>query len=440
MGLNDRFTYSVFGRPEGQRFLLLSFAAFYLLSCFAPLRLEYDSIHYFSLKECLENACPPGFQVAKDPHPLGYPVLLLVLSRLGLLHSFVISGINALFLTGSLFFVRESFPPSLRSFLFFPLVCLQWTFIKFFAYPLSEMQYLFFSTGCIYCFQRYAQVPRYDQVQGHAQVAPEKRWLWLIAAVAGAGLAFFTRSAGCMLAPALLAGLMGQHRQLLKLRIVKILLAVAGILCLVGVFLFSKALRIDVYLRSLGDRGSPIPLLREHLKEWGQLILNVPGNKVMTLLPGWGNLLLIIAGLLLAFVLVYSFYIRRKEIPLVILTYLIAYCLLLFNWPFFDARFWIPVVPYMVVVMVQAPRGPVATGGSLLKGLLRLLLAMYLLAGLGAAGYSIYTMYHKEVFARTQAGGIFRNEYETWFFGRPMSDTATHPVDQEVLSILKRYN
>jgi len=122
MGLNDRFAYSKFGRPETQRFLLLSFAAFYLLSCFAPLRLEYDSIHYFSLKECLENACPPGFQAAKDPHPLGYPVLLLILSRLGLLHSFVIAGTNALFLTGSLFFVRGSFPPSLRSFLFFPLV------------------------------------------------------------------------------------------------------------------------------------------------------------------------------------------------------------------------------------------------------------------------------------------------------------------------------
>ena len=417
MGSNDRFTYSVFGRPEGQRFILLSLAAFYLLCCFTPLRLEIDCVRYFSLKECLENACPPGFQPAKDQHPIGYPVLLLILSRLGLLHSFVIAGINALFLTGSLFFVRRSFPSSLRSFLFFPLVCLQWTFIKFFAYPLSEMQYLFLSTGCLYCFQRYAQ---------------EKRWLWLIAAFAGAGLAFFTRSAGCMLAPALLVGLMRQHRQVLKLPIVKILLVGACILCLAGVFLFSKVLRIDHYLEWLQDRGSPIPLLREHLKEWGQLILNVPGNKVLTFLPRWGNLLLIISGLLLASVLIYSFYIHRKEVPLVISVYLIAYSLLLFNWPFFDARLWIPVVPYMVVVIVSIK-------GALLRGA-RVLLAIYFLMGLGAAGYSVYTMYNKDVLARTQAGGIYRNEYETWFFGRPMSDTATHPINQEVLSILKRYN
>jgi len=405
------------------RYLLLSIAAFYLLSCFAPLRLEYDSIHYFSLKECLDNACPPGFQAAKDPHPLGYPVLLLILSRLGLLHSFVIAGINALFMAGSLFFVRGSFPSSLRSFLFFPMVCLHWTFIKFFAYPLSEMQYLFFSTGCLYCFRRW--------VEG----AAPGRWLWLIAAFAGAGLAFFTRSAGAVLALALAVGLMGEQRRVLKLPIVKVLLAGAGILCVAGVFLFSKALGLEMYLSSLGRRGSPIPLLREHLKEWGQLILNVPGNKVITLLPGWGNLLLISAGILLALVLIYAFYIRRKEIPLVISAYLIAYCLLLFNWPFFDARFWIPVLPYMVVGIVSA-----SGLGGMMRGVFRVLVALYFFMGLGAAGYSIYTMYHKDVLARTQAGGIFRNEYETWFFGRPLSDTATHPVNPEVLSILKRYN
>jgi hypothetical protein len=425
MGSNDRRTYSVFGRPEGQRFLLLSFAAFYLLNCFAPLRLEYDSIHYFSLKECLENACPPGFQAAKDPHPPGYPILLLILSRLGLLHSFVIAGINALFLTGSLFFVRGSFPSSLRSFLFFPMVCLHWTFIKFFAYPLSEMQYLFFSTGCLYCFRRWVQV------------APKKRWLWLIAAFAAAGLAFFTRSAGAVLALALVVGLMGEHRRMLKLPIVKVLLVGVGVLCVAGVFLFSKTLGLEMYLSSLGQRGSPIPLLREHLKEWGQLILNVPGNKVITLLPGWGNLVLIIAGILLVFVLIYAFYIRRKEIPLVISTYLIAYCLLLFNWPFFDARFWIPVLPYMAVVIVSVIGVPRKSGAS--RGV-RVLMGIYFFMGLGAAGYSIYTMYHKDVLARTQAGGIYRNEYETWFFGRPLSDTAVHPVNPEVLSILKRYN
>lgn len=402
-----------------QRFLLLSFAVFYLIGCFTPLRLEIDCIRYFSLKECLENACPPGFQAANDQHPLGYPVLLLILSRLGLLHSFVIAGINALFLAGSLFFVTRSFPSSMRSFLFFPLVCLQWTFIKFFSYPLSEMQYLFFSTGCLYCFQCYTR---------------EKKGLWLIAAFAGAGLAFFTRSAGCMLAPALLAGLIREHRQVLKLPIVKILLVGAGVFCLAGVFLFSKVLRINMYLGWLLDRGSPIPLLREHFKEWGQLILNVPGNKVITFLPDWGNLLLVIAGLLLAVVFIYAFFIRRKEVPLVISVYLIAYCLLLFNWPFFDARFWIPVVPYMAVVISALTHSSRGVRGG------RVLLAVYFLMGIGAAGYSIYTMYHKDVMARTQAGGIYRNEYETWFFGRAMSDTATHPIDPEVLSILKRYN
>src|SRR5258708_1783839 len=423
MGLSDRFTYSAFGQPASQRFFLLSFAAFYLLNCFTPLRLEYGRVDYFCLKECMENACAPGFQAAKDPHPLGYAVLLWVLSRLGLLHSFTIAGINALFLTGSLFFVRQSFPPSLQSFLFLPLVCLQWTFIKFFAYPLSEMQYLFFSTGCLYCFLCYTR---------------EKRLPWLIAAFVGAGLAFFTRSAGFVLAPALLAGLMGQHKPVFKVKIVsKTLLAVAVVLCLAGLFLFSKFSGLDIYLKSIRDRGSEILLLREHIKEWGQLLLNLPGNKVTTMLPGWGNLLLIISGLALAALFIHAFFIRRKEIPLAISVYLTAYCLLIFNWPFFDARFWIPVLPYMVVLVISLKDAP---GMSRLKGLFPLLLAIYLVMGLGAAGYSIYTAFHKAALAKTQAGGIFRSEYETYFFGRPMNDTATHPINQEVLSILKRYN
>jgi hypothetical protein len=414
MGLQDRFLF-ITGRPGVQRSFLFAFLAFYFLNCLTPLRLEYDSIKYFSLKECLENACPAGFRAAGDPHPLGYPLLLWLLSRLGLLHSFVIAAVNAVFLAGSLFFVKESFPSSLRSGWFFPLVLLQWTIIKFFAYPLSEMQYLFFSAGCIYCFQKYAG---------------SKRGGWLIGAVVGAGLAFFTRSAGAVLAPALLAGLVWQHRQKLKTRrVAMILLAVAGVLCLTGVLFFSTALRLDLYLNSFKDRNSAPVLLREHFKEWGQLLLNIPGNKVISLLPGWGNALLVMAGVLLAGLFLYALFIRRKEVPPVIAVYLIAYSLLIFNWPFYDARFWIPVFPFIAVLVLSLKH----------RVTLRWVLVVYIAMGLGAAGYSTYTAFNKKTLARTQAGGIYRNEYETYFYGKPLSDTATR-TDSSVLKIIKRYN
>ncbi|HTI90918.1 MAG TPA: hypothetical protein VL727_10035 [Puia sp.] len=50
MGLNDRLPYTFFGRPEGQRFLILIFAAFYLLGCCTPLRLEMDCGLFFDAR------------------------------------------------------------------------------------------------------------------------------------------------------------------------------------------------------------------------------------------------------------------------------------------------------------------------------------------------------------------------------------------------------
>jgi hypothetical protein len=53
--------------------------------------------------------------------------------------------------------------------------------------------------------------------------------------------------------------------------------------------------------------------------------------------------------------------------------------------------------------------------------------------------YSLKTGLNKEEFAKKQANGVYRNEYETYFFGKPLSDTAVH-LDQNVVDILNRYN
>jgi len=42
----------------------------------------------------------------------------------------------------------------------------------------------------------------------------------------------------------------------------------------------------------------------------------------------------------------------------------------------------------------------------------------------------------KEALARTQAGGRYRNEYEIYFFGKPLRDS-TAPADPYVLHVLE---
>jgi hypothetical protein len=68
-----------------------------------------------------------------------------------------------------------------------------------------------------------------------------------------------------------------------------------------------------------------------------------------------------------------------------------------------------------------------------------LLVIIYAGFGILSVGYITYTSLNKRIFSRTQANGAYRNEYETYFFGKPQSDTATH-IDQAALHVIERYN
>jgi hypothetical protein len=106
--------------------------------------------------------------------------------------------------------------------------------------------------------------------------------------------------------------------------------------------------------------------------------------------------------------------------------YLALYSVLIFYWPFFDVRFWIPIAPMIVMILFY---------GSYHYAF-RLLVAVYVLAGLGAIGYSTYTSFNKHALARGQAGGRYRHEYETFFFGKPSVDTVVQ-ADPYVLHVLE---
>ncbi len=89
----------------------------------------------------------------------------------------------------------------------------------------------------------------------------------------------------------------------------------------------------------------------------------------------------------------------------------------------------------MLAVMLRTP----FNSKPWLKGVKPYLLAAYLALGLFASAYSLYIGLDKNRFAQKQASGVYRNEYEIKFFGKPQSDTATR-VDPEVLNILKKYD
>src|SRR5688572_10630797 len=170
--------------------------AIYLVNCLTPLRVNYDIIRYFALKETIEGTWPAEFGAQNDFLPYGYVLLLLGLSKIGLLNSFVISFIHLVYLAGSLYFVCRIFAPGVNYILLILLTLLNWTTIKFLVTPVSEMQFLFFSTGALFFYHQFTLKRKPVDI------------LWLAIFLTAA---VFTRVVGLLLVLAILAAFISKH-------------------------------------------------------------------------------------------------------------------------------------------------------------------------------------------------------------------------------------
>lgn len=403
----------------------------YLVNCCTPLRLHVDMLRYFAIKDCIELGCPADSDAAKDYMPVGYTALLLTLSKIGMLKSYTIVLLNCLYLFAGAWLVVRMFKGTINPFFFFALLLLNWTVIKFVTHPLSEMQYLFFSTASVYLFYRYAQ---------------ERRLLLLLGAFALGGLAFLTRSVGIALFAALVTGLIWQYRKELillvkKNKVLVVLVVLAGI----GVIVFSRQLGLNHYtgVFSKQKEGGLTfgAILKGHFIEWAEICFNLSIAKVSTVLTASrAEWLFMLAGILFFAGFVYVLFFRLKNVPFIIKAYLFFYFVLMMNWPFYDPRFWVPVLPLVVAVVAQYVKGAASYELRAARGMLRtVVFALYFVVGIASVGYLTYTSLNRRLFARTQANGVYRSEYETFFYGKPL-DPTTRQADPNIVDILRRYD
>jgi hypothetical protein len=207
----------------------------------------------------------------------------------------------------------------------------------------------------------------------------------------------------------------------------------------VAVIVFSKQLGLnhytDVFSRQF-VKGVTLPeMLEWHFSEWGEIFINISVLKIIPFLPSpFGKWLFILIGIIMVAGFIYICFIKSR-IPFIVRAYLFFYIVLMFNWPFPDPRFWVPVIPLIAAVIAQSS----FSAGKWVKVPLTFLFIVYAGFGLLSMSYMTYTSLNKKVLARNQAAGVYRNEYETHFFGKPLSDTATR-VDPFVLSVLNRFD
>ncbi|WP_127133108.1 hypothetical protein [Pseudoflavitalea rhizosphaerae] len=416
------------GNTRVLRGLFTVMAIAYLAACFTPLHIHFDSIRYYNIKDCLEYGCPPDSFAATDYLPYGYTALLIGLSKLGILNGFFIVLVNCIYLFFGIWFVQKIFKEQLSPFLFYSLVLFNWTVIKFSTHPLSEMQYIFFSCSSLYCFHLYTK---------------QKGYKWLILAFLLGFLTLLTRTVGISLIPALVLGVVYQHRAEISRIIRKNKLVIVAIIVVLAILaFFAKQLKIMDYtslLKTSMGKGAGsffAENLKNHLQELGEVFVNMPASKLMGFLPGaTGPVLFVILGVAVLVWFLWILFAKRSSIPFYIKMYLVFYAFIIINWPYYDPRFWVPVLPLIIAVVMQTP----FNSRPWLKLLSKAYLVFYLVLGIIAAIYSLKTGLNKEEFAKKQANGVYRNEYETHFFGKPLSDTAVH-LDQNVVDILNKYD
>jgi hypothetical protein len=425
MGMSTTYSSLVEKQNRFLKWSIYILSFLFLLNCFTPLRLHYDMLRYFAIKDCIESKCPPGAD-PNDYLPYGYTALLLLLSKLGILKSFSIVFVNCIYLFGGLFFVRNIFTYFRSPFIIFFLVLLNWTVIKFVTHPLSEMQYLFFSLAGIYAFYLFIQ--------------NKNAWFLLIAFLM-AGLAFLTRTIGVTLLAALIVSLVWEFRkQLLDIFKKNRILVFSLLVCIVIVLIFSKQLGLNHYTGVMskqfneGLRFSQV--VRWHFSEWGEILLNTSRFKVISLLSATlGDWIFTILGILGIGGFIYICFIKKSNIPFIVKSYLFFYIILMFNWPFQDPRFWVPVIPLIAAVISQHS----ISKNRLIRLFFYFCLLVYFVFGVASLGYMTYTSFNKKELSKTQAKGVYRNEYEIHFFGKPLSDTVTR-IDPYLVDFLNRYD
>jgi hypothetical protein len=400
-------------------------AILFFLNCFTPLRLHYDMLRYFAIKDCIESKCPPEAD-PNDYLPYGYTVFLLLLSKLGFLKSFSIVFVNCIYLFGGLYYVRKIFSTIRSPFFLFFLVLLNWTIIKFVTHPLSELQYLFFSITSLYAFYQFTR----------------NRNIWnLLLAFLLAGFAFLTRTVGIALVAALFVGLIWEYRkrllQIIRRNRISVL---ALLLCAAALVIFSRQLGLNHYTGVMSKQFKEnlrfSDVIGWHFSEWGEILVNISRYKVIGFFPGHiGDWLFILIGIMGIAGFIHICFIRKNSVSFIVKAYLSFYILLMFNWPFADPRFWVPVIPLIAAVISQTS----FSQARVIKILDITCFVIYATLGLVSLGYFTYTSFNKRELSKTQARGVYRNEYETHFFGKPLSDTVTH-IDPYLVEFLNKYD
>jgi hypothetical protein len=403
----------------------------YLVQAATPLRLHADSIVLLSLAE---NAAHGGgflYYGHTTVYPPGYPAVVAVLLRLGLPYVWALIGLNAAGLFLGLWAIRYLLvrrfscdAASVRNICVLSL--LSFVFVKFFAIPLTDICFFGIAMCCLAVMESASELGSREflwRVLGG--------WILVAAAIA-------VRRVGVALIPPLIGTILLRAEVRGFVRRASILTRIAGIVCAACaggliVWLVARTSTLSDFRRVMAGHG-PIDaasqILGFRFRELGEMAVNLP----FAMSPA-AQATLPVIGLLAAALAAAGFWAKRYRLgPTEIFVF--SYVLVLLFWPFYDARFWLPVIPLLIAYAGMAIERLIRR--SLWRRAVQAYLMLY--ATLGVLTLVSSTMV---TFSGRNFPNVYRDEpYQATYcavYGTCTDSTATIPVDEAALHVYKTY-
>ncbi|MFH1790415.1 MAG: hypothetical protein ABH885_00300 [Candidatus Omnitrophota bacterium] len=339
---------------------LLLLAVGYLLQVFSPLRINTDSYRLLSMAVSAYHGGGYLVDGHPDQYPLAYPFVVKTLLQAHLASSMTLVILNLLCLFVGLWVLyawskhQNGLAGSMLPVVF---VLSSWVMVKHVTLPITDL--LYFGVSSVFLFFIWL----FWQQDGH-----RKWWSFSIALILGY-LSLQCRSIGLIIFPALAITTL-LHRNIVPFvaRILAKRRQTLGIVCVFAVLLFLVVLVIrktgwyelqfvrfgsyfqwllaSVHRESIGTLF--LQNIRYRILEFGEVFSNFPSAKAAKFLP-----IQYLVGLMAWCVVLYGAWrlLRTKHL-LPLSLYFLLYAALMFIWPSYDARFWLPLLPVLALIFL----------------------------------------------------------------------------------------
>ncbi len=334
--------------------LLILLAFCFVIQVFSPLRLNTDAIVLLSMGESAAHGNGfVGDSGQTTVFPPGYPALLAVMLKLGLAHSWAIIGLNIVLLSvgifaTSLLLTCDFFTNKTTVIIVCAFVLLSFIMVKHVTIPLTDVPYFCCSMCCL------AVMSQVTVMEWNWRFVVLVLLAWLLAVAA-----ITVRRVGIALVPPLVFMIVcTPHFKTLVQSLSRRSKLIIGVVVTVGgggtIYAVTKTSTLSDFIIVVGNSRITtmvVEVISYRFTELGEAFLNFPISEA----PAGIHFIIPWIGIVLFILMLVGVATKRNRIsPTEV--YMACYIGILFMWPYYDSRFWLPVIPLVIAYSVLAGR------------------------------------------------------------------------------------